>query len=150
MSMNSIPFKIDKGLLVINATSLARFKEANEGKIGDLVIRESKRTGRQNRALHRYFQLLADELNAGGFSVKLVLKEKVDIDWTPELCKEALWRPAQKVILKKESTKELGKSEDITKVYDHLTRHLGEKFGVFVEWPHYETEEEYNEATGLK
>lgn len=108
---------------------------------------KAQRTGRQNRAMHLYFRLLANELNAGGYNVQLVLKEKMDIDWTPALVKEVLWRPAQKVILGKRSTTELGKSEDIDKVYDHLTRHLGEKYGVFVEWPHFETEEAYIKST---
>jgi hypothetical protein len=73
----------------------------------------TQRTYRQNRALHKFFRLLADELNAGGYNVRLVLQQKMDIDWTPELVKEALWRPAQKVILKKKSTTELEKTKDI-------------------------------------
>ena len=57
---------------------------------------EKPRTQQQNRALHKYFDLLAEELNGAGFNVQLVLKEKVEIDWTPALVKEVLWRSAQR------------------------------------------------------
>lgn len=93
------------------------------------------RTDQQNRALHLYFNLLADELNAGGYTVQLVLKEKIDLDWDAGKVKELLWRPAQQAILGVKSTTELSKHEDIDKVYDHLTRHIGEKFGLTVEFP---------------
>lgn len=106
-----------------------------------------QRTPRQNRALHKFFSLLSDELNAGGYNVQIVLKEKMDIDWTPALVKEVLWRPAQKVILQKKSTTELEKTKDIEMVYEHLNRHLGEKFGVHVPWPHFENEEEFIKHT---
>lgn len=74
-------------------------------------------------------------MNSAGYSVQLVLAQKMDLDWTPQLCKELLWRPAQKAILKKKSTTELGKSEDIDKVFEHLNRHIGEKFGLHVPFP---------------
>lgn len=140
--MKSIPCKIENGHPVFYSGTLSRFVEGKEGKTCDLVIRETKRTDRQNRAMHKWFQLVADELNGSGNNVQIVLKQKVDIDWTATLVKEVLWRPAQKVILEKESTTEL-KKEEIDPVYEHLNRHLGEKFGVHVPFPSFESEEEY-------
>lgn len=102
------------------------------------------RTIQQNKALHKFFELLADEFNNAGYSVQLVLKEKMDLDWDASAVKELLWRPAQKALLKKNSTTELTKQMDIDKVYDHLNRHLGEKFGIHVPWPSYEVG--YDEA----
>lgn len=93
------------------------------------------RTEKQNNALHLYFMWLATELNLAGYTVQLVLKEKMDLDFTPEMVKELLWRPAQKAILKKKSTTELKKLEDIDLVYEHLNRHLGEKFGIHIPFP---------------
>lgn len=93
------------------------------------------RTPTQNNALHLYFENLAEELNQAGFTVQLVLKEKMDLDWDKEKIKELLWRPAQKAILGKHSTTELSKQMDIDQVYDHLNRHLGEKFHIFVPFP---------------
>lgn len=145
--MNSIPCRIENGQPVFYSGTLSRFVEGKEGKTCDLVIREEKRTGRQNRAMHKWFQLVADALNESGNNVQLVLKEKVDIDWTASLVKEVLWRPAQKVILKKESTTELKKVE-LDPILEHLNRHLGEKFHIeYIPLPSYESEEEYVEAT---
>jgi hypothetical protein len=93
------------------------------------------RTEQQNRALHLYFTQLADALNDAGFNVQLVLKEKVEIDWNKELIKDILWRTAQNAILGKASTTELSKQEDIDRVYDHLNRHISEKFGIHVPFP---------------
>lgn len=94
-----------------------------------------QRTDQQNRALHLWFELLATELNNAGYTVQLVLSKKMDLDWDKEKVKELLWRPAQRAILGKESTTELNKQEDIDKVFDHLNRHLGEKFELHVEFP---------------
>lgn len=94
-----------------------------------------QRTLPQNNALHLYFMWLATELNLAGYTVQLVLKEKMDLDFTPEMVKELLWRPAQRAILKKKSTTELHKIEEIDKVYEHLNRHLGEKFKIHVPFP---------------
>ncbi len=96
---------------------------------------EKQRTTRQNSALHLYFMWLATELNLAGYTVQMVLKQKMDLDWTAEMCKELLWRPAQQAILKKKSTKELSKQQDIDLIYDHLNRHLGEKFEIHVPFP---------------
>lgn len=93
------------------------------------------RTPTQNDALHLYYRLVAEELNNAGYNVQLVLKEKMDIDWDERLVKELLWRNAQKVITSKESTTELNKTEEIDRIYEHLNRHLSEKFGVHVPFP---------------
>lgn len=98
--------------------------------------RPKQRTKKQNNSIHRYCELLADALNDGGFSVQLVLAQKMDIDWNKDLVKTLLWHPAQYAILKKKSTTELSKLEDIDKVYDHLNRHISKTFWVYVPFPH--------------
>jgi len=97
-----------------------------------------QRTPSQNNALHKFFELLADELNQGGWTVQLVLKEKIDLDWDSSKVKELLWRPAQQAILGKKSTTELSKIEDIDKIYEHLNRHLAEKFQIHIPFPNNE------------
>lgn len=115
----------------------ASWATKNEGAVVRIepIKKKALRTSQQNRALHKYFEMLADALNEGGFTVQLVLKQKMELDWTKDMVKDVLWRTAQKAILKKESTKDLNKQEDIDRVYDHLNRHLSEKFGVHVAFP---------------
>jgi methyltransferase-like protein len=110
--------------------------ELLDGKDVEITIakEENKRTTRQNNALHKYFELLAEALNDAGMDMREVLKPSIDIEWTTNNVKEYLWRPIQMALLKKESTADLN-TTDLDKVYETLTRHLGEKFGIYVEFP---------------
>lgn len=101
----------------------------------EIIISKGKRTEKQNAALHKYFELVAEAMNDAGYSVQAVLQKKMEIEWNPRLIKEILWRPAQQVILGVKSTTELDKQGDIDKVYDHLNRHLSEKFFVHIPFP---------------
>jgi len=56
------------------------------------AIMDKQRTNRQNKALHLYFQMLADELNNAGLDVRRTLREDVEIPWSPYLIKELIWR----------------------------------------------------------
>jgi len=95
------------------------------------------RTPDQNRAMHKYFSLLAEALNDGGLTVQHVLQQKMELNWTPMMVKELLWRDAQKRLFGKNSTKDLDKVSEINEVYEHLTRHLGQKFGLEpIDFPH--------------
>jgi len=93
-----------------------------------------KRTEQQNKALHKYFELLADDLNNAGLDMKVVLKPEVDIPWTKETIKEYIWKPVQKAMLLKESTTELTTSE-ISKVYDVINRLISEKYELHTPFP---------------
>lgn len=97
---------------------------------------KSQRSYQQNRALHLWFKLVAEELNSAGYSVQDVLSKKMDFDFNKDIVKETLWRPAQERILGKKSTVDLRKTGEIDEVWEHLNRHLGEKFGIHVEFPH--------------
>lgn len=93
-----------------------------------------KRTNQQNRALHLFFTHLAKELNEAGLDMRRTLKEEVAIPWNADTVKDFLWRPIQLAQVQKESTTELS-TKDIDAIYDTLTRYLGEKHGVFTEFP---------------
>lgn len=101
-----------------------------------MELTQQQRTDSQNKALHLWFELLAEELNGAGLDMRKVLKPHVDIPWQKETVKEYLWRPVQQAQLLKDSTTDMTPTE-VTKVYETLNRHLGEKFGVHVEWPHH-------------
>lgn len=122
----------------------------NIGDIVSVTIKNKKptRTLAQNNALHLLFELWAEELNAAGYTVQAVLSKKMDLEWDGEKVKELLWRPAQIAILNKKSTTELAKVEDIDRVYDHLNRHLGEKFGITTPFP-VDLERQYNELKAI-
>jgi len=96
------------------------------------------RTGQQNKALHKGFELLADALNDAGYDMKTVLTTKqVEVPWTKLSVKEALYRPIMQAMYEKGSTAELNRIE-VSDVWDVLNRHLGQNFGVTVEFPHVE------------
>ena len=105
---------------------------ADEG-IGVTGIRP-KRTTQQNNALHLYLERLADALNAAGYDMKKTLKHDVDIPWNKEMAKDFLWRPVQEALTGKESTADMD-THDPMQIYEVLSRHIGQKIGVFVEWP---------------
>lgn len=93
----------------------------------------NQRTLQQNRALHLYFQLVADELNSAGMDMRKVLKPSVEIPWSKDTVKEYLWRPIMKLQLMKKSTIQMT-TKDIDKIYDTLNRFLGQQ-GLHVEFP---------------
>jgi hypothetical protein len=103
---------------------------------GTIEIKKAKkqRTITQNKALHKYLELLADALNDAGYDMKRTLKQEVDIPWNMESAKEYLWRPVQKVLIDQESTTD-ATTDEYNKIYLVLSKHISEKFGVYVPWP---------------
>jgi hypothetical protein len=104
-----------------------------KSKADDKEYKEEKRTIQQNRALHLFFRLLAEKLNDAGYDIKKVIK--FDVPWDEHTVKKFLWKPIQKAVLHKDSTTKLLKLEEIDKVYDVLNINLGEKFGIYQEFP---------------
>lgn len=96
-----------------------------------------KRTIQQNRALHKYLSLLADELNNAGYDMKRFLEKseyKIDVPWTKESCKEYLAKPVIEAMFQTDSTAELT-TVQMQEAYDVINRHVGEVTGVYVPWP---------------
>lgn len=98
------------------------------------MVKPKKRSPAQNRAMHKLFDLLSDELNEKGLTIQKVLKPTVDVWWNRTLVKEYLWRPIQKAVTLKESSAELN-TKELDKVFETLAFHLGEKFGLEVTFP---------------
>lgn len=97
-------------------------------------INDGQRTAKQNRAIHVFFKLLADALNDAGLDMVAVLKKGADIPWTADSVKERLWKPVQEAAIGEVSTTKMDRSQ-VSHVYEILTRHLGQKFGVSVPFP---------------
>lgn len=98
-----------------------------------------QRTIAQNRALHLYFTQLADELTSAGLDMRRTLKAEIDIRWDGRMVKEYLWRPIMEAKLGKTSTTEMT-TTDIDKVFDTITKHLGERFGLYIQFPSIESQ----------
>ena len=96
--------------------------------------KRKRRTSQQNRALHLWFDNVADTLNDAGFSVAKTLKHDVEISWNGTLVKELIYRPVMLAMTDKHSTTELN-TVDPSEIYEVLSRHLGEKIGIHVPWP---------------
>lgn len=97
------------------------------------------RTLKQNRSLHKLFEILATELNEAGFDMKKTLKPYVEIPWSKETVKEYLWRPIMNHQLQKRSTTEMT-TKDIDFVFETISRHLASRFGLVIEFPSIESE----------
>jgi len=115
------------------AETVVKRLDIEDKKIGGEII-PNRRSLRQNKALHKYFELLAEELNDAGLDMRAVLKEEVAIPWNKNTVKDYLWRSIQRLQLSKESTAELTTAE-IDKVFETLNRHVGERFGIHVPFP---------------
>lgn len=93
---------------------------------------------KQQNALHLYFTHLSEELNMSGLDMKKTLKPGIDIWWTQKTVKEYLFRPIMKAQLLKDSTTELT-TKEVDEVIKTISKHLGERFGIEVDFPSIET-----------
>lgn len=94
----------------------------------------NQRTLQQNKALHKFFSLLALTLNEAGLDARKVMKPTYEIWWTEEMIKRDLWCQLQDVMVDKKHTSELTKQE-VDKIYEQLMQMLGEKWGIYVPFP---------------
>lgn len=118
-----------------------------EWKINQSVTVEwsigKKRTNTQNNALQVYCRELAEAFSDRGLDMKRVLKKEIDIPWTQDSVREYLWKPLQKAVIQKESTTDANTNE-YSKVYDVLNRHIADKYGFSVPFPSRENYEYKN------
>lgn len=99
-------------------------------KIGDKPVR----TLTQNKAIHKYFDMLADSLNNAGYDVRKAMRHDVPIPWTQSLVKELIWRKVQSAMFDVNSTAKLDTSQ-ICEVYEVINRYTAESFCVSVAFP---------------
>lgn len=95
--------------------------------------KESQRTLRQNRSLHKGYALIAQALNDSGQDMRTFLKPSVQIPWTMESVKKHIWEPVQNAMLDKESTTQLN-TKQVDEIWEVVSKILGER-GVFVRFP---------------
>jgi hypothetical protein len=130
---------IEGHVLLVPATfdEAARLGACKDGTAFIAQLKESQRTGKQNAAIHVFFQELAEALNNAGYDLKTFLnasEKTIPVPWTAATVKETLWRPVQKALTGKTSTTEQT-TVDPSKVYDVLMKRISELTGVYVEFP---------------
>ena len=96
-----------------------------------------KLTRPQQNSLWLFFRNLAKALNDAGYDMKKTLKHDIEIPWTEQSVHDHLWVPIQVAMIGKSSTTEMNTVEP-SEIYEVLNRHLGEKMGIFIQWPSYE------------
>ena len=99
-----------------------------------------KRTDLQNRALHKYFRVLADALNESGSDqiafYKSLPDKGVPVPWSESAIKD-LWKVIQKAMEGVDSTTELT-TAGVNRVYEVFDQKISELTAVHVEFPHEE------------
>ena len=98
-----------------------------------------KRSIQQNKAIHKYCDLVAKELNREGHTMQDVIKKITRVEIEPDMknVKDILWREIQKVVVHKKSTTEL-ETDEVDKVFNTMNNFLGREFGVHVPFPNHE------------
>lgn len=94
---------------------------------------EKQRTKRQNKAMHKWFNLVSEALMRDGYTVEQVFSGEIELMPTPEVMKE-VWRQVMYKQTGKTSTKDMN-TKDLDMIYDVLNKKMGEKAGVHVAWP---------------
>ncbi len=110
----------------------------DQGKVFELKEKRLTRTLKQNSALHKFFEIIASELNDLGeeFTYQGLSVKAISTMYTPDIVKNFFWRPIQIALFNIESTKDL-KSKEINDIIDVITKFFGER-GVYVEFPNKE------------
>jgi hypothetical protein len=132
--------------VLIQMAEVAR--EFNEGpvRLEILCISEKTRTSQQNRAMHKWFGMLAETLNDAGFEQFVVFDEirkkkgGYDVPWNTARVKENLYKPIMEKMTGKDSTTQMDTKEP-SEICDVLGRWLSETFGITPPaWPSQENQ----------
>jgi len=97
-----------------------------------------KRTNRQNRMIHLWFQHVAEALNESGNDMQVVLSKRMDIWWTASSVKECLFKVLAFHMFNKKSSTELN-TKELAAVTDMLRDVLARDYGVDVDVPSIES-----------
>lgn len=101
----------------------------------DIKSGKAKRTTLQNASIHLYGSLVAQAMNDGGITKKIYFDAKqVDCEWTRESVIEDVWREIQNALYDHRKTSKLDRDQ-VSKVYDQVSRILAENFNVRQEFP---------------
>ena len=101
-------------------------------------VLEQTRTLKQNAAMYKWFELLAESLNSAGYEIEMkFLGKDISVPWSKESVKERIWLPVMETETGKTSTTRLTRKE-VSEVYEVLARFFAERFEIFVPFPEQE------------
>jgi hypothetical protein len=103
---------------------------------GYYEVSKEKRTSNQNRALHKWFALIAENSNELGLTLDLLYNQPQNMRITPDLLKN-LFREYGRVMYNKDSTSKLTKDE-MSKLITVFEQLLAERLNNIIPFPHYE------------
>ena len=124
------------GLEVVSPDDIEWFRSLPLGSEIEVDRPTRKRTDPQNNSLHLWCEMLAEEMNAHGITLKVLMEAKeVDIPMTKELVKRVIWSPVQEAIEGEAKTSK-AKTTTYNKVYQALCITLPDKLGITAPaWP---------------
>ena len=99
-------------------------------------IKKPTRSSLQNRALHLYFNQLANYFNEVGFEHTYTGLKGMEISskWTETTIKEVFWKGIQRSMYNIESTTKLT-TEQINVIYDAINKAVSIRFGKHLPFP---------------
>ena len=113
-------------------------QEHNKQVVEEFDKEFKQRTIQQNKALYKWFELLAEALNDGGFSIQKTLRHDVEIPWTKEAIKILMWHRLQEAMFPPEkgkvSTTQLT-TKQIDQIYDVMNKAIGERTSIHIPFP---------------
>jgi hypothetical protein len=92
------------------------------------VVQET-RSSQQNRAMHKWFEMVAQVCADAGLDAKVVMNNTASVQMNADIIK-GMWRVMQEALYGTKSTTELSKAQQIDHIVDHFIRFFGEKFGL--------------------
>jgi len=95
---------------------------------------ENLRTLQQNKAMHKWFTMVADALNDAGYDARAVLGPEVEIPLTDKIVKNQMLKKIAKAMFDKDSTTELT-TKELSMACLVLNKFISENFGVSVSFP---------------
>lgn len=132
--------KYDTTNIVELTDAKRKLREYTElGKTVELKGLSDSRSAKQNRALHKFFTIVSNQLNEIGLEFQYIgLKgDTLSTRYSPNLVKEYFWRPIQIALFNIESTKNID-TKQINEIVDVISKFFGDK-GVVIEFPSIET-----------
>ena len=129
---------------LLNIEDVERFnfdcqKFKDFGSSVELKKIQHNRTITQNKALHLYFEFIANSLNEQGleYEWKGIKGMTMSCNYNGQIVKDFLWRPIQQQLYNKSSTTELN-TQEINEIIDILSKAFAE-LGMSVIFPSYES-----------